>query len=78
MTTTTRKAKTEPTDIPRYVTPEEGRAIFERQVRKTMNMGAEEFIQRWEAGEFDEIADKAGLRHIIELALMIPLWRIES
>lgn len=40
-----------------------------------MGIGGEEFIRRWEAGEYDEIADKAGHRHIIELVLMIPFAR---
>ena len=42
-----------------------------------MGMSGEEFIQRWEAGEYAEIADTAGHRHIIEFVLMIPFARQE-
>jgi hypothetical protein len=61
-----------------YITPEEGRQMFEVLAQEQMGMSGEEFIRRWEAGEYDEIADKAGHRHIMELALMIPLARQES
>lgn len=58
-----------------YTTPEEGRAWFEYQAQHLMGMGGEEFIRRWEAGEYDEIADKAGHRHIMRLVMMIPFAR---
>lgn len=61
-----------------YTTPEEGRALFEFEARKLMGMRGEEFIRRWEAGEYAEIADKAGHRHIIYLSLLIPFARQSS
>lgn len=54
------------------VSPDEWYALFDDAVRKYMDMSAEEFIARWEAGEYDQIADTAGHRHIIELASYIP------
>ncbi|RIK37063.1 MAG: hypothetical protein DCC58_18520 [Chloroflexi bacterium] len=57
------------------LTPEEGRAMFDEAARTFMGMSGEEFIQRWDAGEFAEIFDKPGYRHIVDLVLMIPLWR---
>jgi len=56
---------------------EEARRAFDYQARATLNMSGEEFVRRWEAGEFDEIADTAGHRHIIKLAMLIPWWRAE-
>ena len=56
----------------RWVTPEEGRAQFDAAVRRRMGMSGEEFIRRWEAGEYREIADTPGNLHIIELASLIP------
>jgi hypothetical protein len=53
--------------------PEEGRAIFDEAVRRAMGYSGEEFIRRWEAGEFANIPDDAEHRHIIELGLMLPL-----
>ncbi|MDQ3512380.1 MAG: hypothetical protein M3462_01760 [Chloroflexota bacterium] len=61
-----------------YLTPEEGRREFEAAARKWMNMGGEEFIRRWEAGEYWGIADEDGHRHIGDLIMMIPLARQES
>jgi hypothetical protein len=58
-----------------YLTPEEGREIFEYQAQKLMGMSGEEFIRRWEAGEYWDIADKEGFRHIGDLIAMIPLAR---
>lgn len=65
-------------DIPvRYTTPEEGRALFDEQARKVMGMSGEEFLRRWDAGEYDEIADAPGYRHIMRLASLIPFARQE-
>jgi hypothetical protein len=73
-------ATTESPAIPegRYVTPDEGRAIFDAEARRVMGMSGEEFIRRWEAGEYNEIADTAGNLHIMDLAMLIPLVRQES
>lgn len=61
-----------------YFTPEEGRREFEAAVQKWMGISGEEFIRRWEAGEYWGIADETGHRHIGDLIMMIPLARIES
>jgi hypothetical protein len=61
-----------------YFTPEEGRYEFEAAVRKWMGISGEEFIRRFEAGEYWGIADEEGHRHIGDLIMMIPLARIES
>ena len=62
----------------RFTTPEEGRELFEYQARTLMGMGGDEFIQRWEAGEYDAVADAAGHLHIGRLASLIPFARQES
>jgi hypothetical protein len=54
------------------VSPEEWFALFDEAVRAAMDMSAEDFIARWEAGEYDEVADTAGHRHIMELGMLIP------
>jgi hypothetical protein len=47
--------------------------VFDCEVRRLMDgMSGEEFIARWESGEFDDIADQAGSRHIMRLILMMP------
>lgn len=61
-------------DVPGTVVvrSDEWYTLFDEAVRKYMDISAEEFIQRWEAGDYDDIADTAGHRHIIELASYIP------
>jgi len=58
-----------------WATPEEGRALFDRQARQLVGMSGEEFIRRWDAGEFRDVADTAGHRHILRLASLIPFGR---
>ncbi|MGH2534271.1 MAG: hypothetical protein ACRDJW_18535 [Thermomicrobiales bacterium] len=59
----------------RWSTHEEGRALFDRQARTLMGMSGDEFIRRWDAGEFRDIANTAGNRHITRLASLIPFGR---
>jgi hypothetical protein len=61
-----------------YVTPEEGRRIFDEAVRAEMGISGDEFIRRWEAGEYWEVADRPETRHIGRLIMMIPLARQDS
>jgi hypothetical protein len=67
-------------DLPEvsYVTPEEGRRMFDEAARKWMGISGEEFIRRWEAGEYWGIADEPGNFHIGDLISMIPLARQEA
>jgi hypothetical protein len=59
----------------RILTPEEGREQFDRAARRRMGISGDEFIRRWDAGEYDEIADKDGHRHIMQLAGLIGFAR---
>ena len=52
------------------VTPEEGRRMYDEAARKWMGMSGEEFLRRWDAGEFYEIADTPGNLHIVRLVMM--------
>ena len=75
MTTAIPDAATDTETKVRFTTPEEGRELFEYQARTLMGMGGDEFIQRWEAGEYDAVADVEGHRHIMRLAFLIPFAR---
>lgn len=59
----------------KWVTPEEGRAIFDEQARRLMGMSGEEFLRRWDAGEYRDIADSPGNLHIMRLVFLIPFAR---
>jgi hypothetical protein len=55
-----------------FLEPEEEWALFDQAVRKWMGISAEEFIARWEAGEYDEIVDTPGYWQIQYLGGFIP------
>ena len=38
----------------RYLTPDEGRKLFDRRVRQDLNMSGQEFLEKWDAGEFGD------------------------
>jgi hypothetical protein len=38
-----------------YLTIEEGREMFDRSAHRIAGMGGEEFLRRWDAGEFDSL-----------------------
>ena len=61
-----------------YATPEEGRSLFDYQARKLLNISGEEFLRRWDAGEYRDVADAPGQRHIMRLAMLIPFGRQDS
>jgi hypothetical protein len=58
-----------------YLSREEGRALFDRQARELMNMSGEEFLRRYDAGEFDDILDDSDHPHLMHLAMLIPFGR---
>lgn len=67
----------EPEQGDHYVTPEEGRRIFDTAARKLVGISGDEFIHRWETGEYWGVADDPAHRHIGGLILMIPFARQE-
>lgn len=60
------------------VTPREGRRMYDEAVRKYMNMSGEEFLRRWDAGEWHELYDKSGYWYIGYLVDSRPFAEQES
>ncbi len=58
-------------------TAEEGRALFDHQARALLGISGEEFLERWERGEYREVADTPDNRHIVSLAMLIPFARTD-
>ncbi len=58
-----------------FIPPEEGRRMFDEAALAMVGMSGAEFIRRYDAGEYAEIADDAAHRNIIELGLMIRFGR---
>ena len=52
-------------------TPEEGRAMLDRAAREALNMSGEEFLRRWDAGDFEDKEDPK----ITRVAMLIPFAR---
>ncbi len=49
---------------------EESFAFFDEKAQRLLGIGATEFLRRWNAGEYDEIADDPDHRNILYLALL--------
>lgn len=58
------------TDAPiATLTPEEGEQVFDRLARRRLGMSGEEFLRRWDAGEFAADCERPGL---MEVVLALP------
>ena len=58
---------------PRHdLSPEESRAFFDAKARELLDISGEEFVRRWNAGEYDEIADDPAHSDIMYLAMFLP------
>lgn len=51
-------ARTEDNEI-REITKEEGREMLDRQTRKYLGISADEFIELWDSGYYDDPDDRA-------------------
>lgn len=50
---------------------EEARALFDRQARKFLGISGEEFLRRYDAGEFRE----CGSLDVVRMQILLPLVR---
>jgi len=65
----------ESTTETRTLSLEEGRAFFDEKCRAYLNMSGEEFIRRWDAGEYEDIEDIPENWDILHVALNISFGR---
>lgn len=56
-----------------FVTIEEGREIFDRRARMELGISGEEFVRRWDAGEYTPVPDTPEGRKIARLSMMLPI-----
>jgi hypothetical protein len=54
---------------------EESREFFDQQVRKTLNISGDDFLRRWDSGEFRPVPDTSEGREIGRLVMLIPFVR---
>jgi hypothetical protein len=57
------------------LTPEEARAFFDRRARELLHISGEEFLRRWDAGEYRPVPDDAEGRKVGELVMMMSFAR---
>jgi hypothetical protein len=69
-------AEVEPMGVPalkpRELTREEARALLDEQARQYFGIGADEFIARWDRGEF---SDEDACPEAVGVAMLLPLAR---
>jgi hypothetical protein len=56
------------------VTREEGREILDRAAQEALNISGEEFLARWDAGQYEDDEDPA----VTRVAMLIPFARQNS
>jgi hypothetical protein len=60
----------------RWLNDEEGKEYFDQQARQLMGMSGEEFLRRWDAGEFDSVVDDPDHHSkLVYLQLLTPFAR---
>jgi|GEM_PF-3118471 len=48
-------------------TPEEGRALLDRRARRYLGISGDEFLCRYEAGDYDAELDAPGVQNVVAL-----------
>jgi hypothetical protein len=65
----------EPIEGVQFISAAEAREIFDYRARQAMGMSGEEFLRRWDAGEFRELFDKRGHEELTSLVMMMGFGR---
>lgn len=59
----------------RYLDADEAREYFDRDARYLLGISGEEFLRRYDAGEYDKELDDRTLRGVMKLSMSIPFAR---
>ena len=70
-----RRVRRRPVAGVHVTTASEGRALFDHQATKVLGISGDEFLRRWDAGEYRNLPDADGARKIRRLAMLIPFAR---
>jgi len=71
-------AATEPTEtVPavRWLSDDEARAEFDAEARHWLGVSGEEFLRRWDAGEYRDVFDDEEHPGVLMVATLIPWVR---
>lgn len=55
--------------------PQEARDLFDRKAQDLLSMSGEEFLSRWDAGEFRNLPESPDTRKIMRVVSLIPFGR---
>jgi hypothetical protein len=58
-----------------WLSDEEARAEFEAQARSRLGISGDEFLRRWDAGEYRNVFDDEDHLGVLLVASLIPLVR---
>ncbi len=61
-----------------WLTDEEARVHFDRQARRLVGLSGEEFLRRYDRGDYTGIEEDEFGRRIVRLEMSIPFVRPES
>jgi hypothetical protein len=56
----------------------EALAFFEGEIQRLMGMSGEEFIRRYDAGEYNDLEDIPETRNVLRASFLIPFGKIDS
>lgn len=60
----------------RELSREEGRELFDRQARRYLDMSGDEFLKKWDAGEFGDPDDRTkNPPGVMKMAMLLPFVR---
>ena len=60
---------------PEILNREEGRRFFDQQARALVDLSGDEFLRRWDAGDYASTADDPDHANVMYLAMLIPFGR---
>lgn len=72
MTQRVPKQRTHVEPKPRTISREEARQFFEAEAQRLFGMSGDEWVRRYDAGEFDEIFDTTP---VLDMYFMLPWYR---
>ena len=61
-----------------FVSPEEGRELFDREAQRLFGISGDEFLRRWDSGEYRPIPDTPEGRKLGRMYGLIPFARRTS
>jgi hypothetical protein len=59
----------------RFLDDEESHEYFDRQARRLLGISGEEFLRRYDAGEFAALKNDREQRAVMKLAMLAPFGR---